>query len=147
MRLFVAVSIAVVALAVVAGCTQPAPSQQLPASPTPTMAAVHTPQQIPSTLPITPISQASVSENTIAIRNFAFDPQTLTVNAGSIVRWVNYDRVTHRIVFIDTAGRDTDMDSTPLSASQSWSSKFDKPGTYNYYCKIHPDMKGKIIVV
>lgn len=141
------VSIAVVALAVAAGCTQPAPSQQLPASPTPTMAAVHTPQQIPSSLPITPISQASVSENTITIRNFAFDPQTLTVNAGSIVRWVNYDRVTHRIVFIDTAGRDTDVDSNPLSASQSWSSKFDKPGTYNYYCKIHPDMKGKIIVV
>lgn len=141
------VSIAVVALAVAAGCTQPAPSQQLPASPTPTMAAVHTPQQIPSSLPITPISQASVSENTITIRNFAFDPQTLTVNAGSIVRWVNYDRVTHRIVFIDTAGRDTDVDSSVLSASQSWSSKFDKPGTYNYYCKIHPDMKGKIIVV
>jgi amicyanin len=147
MRLFVVVSIVVVALAVVAGCTQPAPPQQLPASPTPTMAAVHTPQQIPSSLPITPISQASVSENTIAIRNFAFDPQTLTVNAGSIVRWVNYDSVTHRIVFIDTAGRDTDVDSSVLSASQSWSSKFDKPGTYNYYCKIHPDMKGKIIVV
>jgi plastocyanin len=148
MRLFVVVSIAVVALAVVAGCTQPAPSQQLPASPTPTMAAVHTPQQTSPPLPITPLSQASVSENTITIRNFAFDPQTLTVNAGSIVRWENRDNAPHRIVFIDSAGRDTDVDSGVLSPSQSWSSnQFKQPGTYSYYCKIHPDMKGKIIVV
>ena len=141
------VSIVVVALVVVSGCTQPAPSQQQPASPTPTMVVAHTSQQTTPSPPITPISQAPVSANTITIKNFAFDPQTLTVNAGSTVRWVNYDRVTHRIVFIDTTGRDTDVDSNPLSASQSWSSKFDKPGTYDYYCTIHTDMKGKIIVV
>ena len=141
------VSIVVVALVVVSGCTQPAPSQPLPASPTPTLVVAHTSQQTSPSPPITPISQAPVSANTITIKNFAFDPQTLTVNAGSTVRWVNYDRVTHRIVFIDTTGRDTDVDSNPLSASQSWSSKFDKPGTYDYYCTIHTDMKGKIIVV
>ena len=141
------VSIVVVALVVVSGCTQPAPSQQQPASPTPTPVVAHTSQQTSPSLPNTPISQAPVSANTITIKNFAFDPQTLTVNAGSTVRWVNYDRVTHRIVFIDTTGRDTDVDSNPLSASQSWSSKFDKPGTYDYYCTIHTDMKGKIIVV
>jgi amicyanin len=147
MRLPVLVSLLVAVLVVVAGCTQPAPSQQLPASPTPTMAAVHTPQQTPPSPPITPVSQAPVSANTITIKNFAFDPQTLTVNAGSIVRWENRDNVPHRIVFIDSAGRDTDVDSSVLSASQAWSSKFDKPGTYNYYCTIHTDMKGKIIVV
>ncbi len=141
------VSIVVVALVVVSGCTQPAPSQPLPASPTPTLVVAHTSQQNPPSTPITPISQAPVSANTIRIKNFAFDPQSMTVSAGSTVRWVNYDSVTHRIVFIDTAGRDTDVDSNPLSASQSWSSKFDKPGTYDYYCTIHPDMKGKIIVV
>ncbi len=141
------VSIVVVALVVVSGCTQPPPSQQQPASPTPTLVVANTSQQTSPSPPITPISQAPVSANTITIKNFAFDPQTLTVNAGSTVRWVNYDRVTHRIVFIDTAGRDTDVDSNPLSASQSWSSKFDKPGTYDYYCTIHTDMKGKIIVV
>jgi amicyanin len=141
------VSIVLVALVVVSGCTQPAPSQQQPASPTPTPVVAHTSQQTSPALPITPISQAPVSANTITIKNFAFDPQSMTVGAGSTVRWVNSDRVTHRIVFIDTAGRDTDVDSNPLSASQSWSSKFDKPGTYDYYCTIHTDMKGKIIVV
>jgi amicyanin len=147
MRLPVLVSLLVAVLAVVAGCTQPAPSQQLPASPAPTLAAAQAPPQTSPPLPSTPISRASVSENTIAIRNFAFEPQTLTVNAGSIVRWENRDNAPHRIVFIDSAGRDTDVDSGVLSPSQSWSSKFDKPGTYNYYCTIHTDMKGKIIVV
>jgi len=142
------VSIVVVALVVVSGCTQPAPSQPLPASPTPTLVVAHTTQQTSPALPITPISQAPVSANTITIKNFAFDPQTLTVNAGSTVRWVNYDRVTHRIVFIDTAGRDTDVDSGVLSPSQSWSSnQFKQPGTYSYYCKIHPEMTGTLIVV
>jgi len=148
MRLPVLVSLLVAVLAVVAGCTQPAPSQQLPAFPTPTLGVAQTPQQT-SPIPLsTPISQASVSENTIAIRNFAFDPQTLTVNAGSIVRWENRDNALHRIVFIDSAGRDTDVDSGVLSPSQSWSSnQFKQPGTYSYYCTIHPEMKGTLIVV
>jgi plastocyanin len=146
MRSFVVVSMLVLAAVIVTGCTQPLGVQptQTP-SPTPSMSPVQPPL---TPVPI-PISQAPVSANTIAIRNFAFDPQTLTVNAGSTVRWVNYDSVTHRIVFIDTAGRDIDVDSSPLlSASQSWSSsKFDKPGTYSYYCKIHPEMTGTVIVV
>jgi plastocyanin len=146
MKIFVVVSLLVLLAVIITGCTQPVGIQptQTP-SPTPSMSPV----QPPLTPVLTPISQGSVSENTIAIKNFAFDPQTLTVNAGATVRWVNYDSVTHRVVFKDTAGRDIDVDSSPLlSASQSWSSsKFDKPGTYSYYCKIHPDMTGTVIVV
>jgi plastocyanin len=148
MRLPYLVSLLVAVLVIVAGCTQPAPSQLLPASPTPTLAAVHTPQQNPSSTSITPISQAPVSANTIRIKNFAFDPQSMTVSAGSTVRWENRDNAPHRIVFIDSAGRDTDVDSGVLSPSQSWSSnQFKPPGTYSYYCKIHPEMTGTLIVV
>jgi amicyanin len=134
----------IIAAVIIAGCTQPAaiqPPQTIPATPS------TVPVQTLATPVPTPISQAPVSANTITIKNFAFDPQTLTVNAGSTVRWVNYDSVTHRIVFIDSAGRDTDVDSSVLSSSQSWSYRFDTPGTYDYYCKIHSEMKGKIIVV
>jgi plastocyanin len=145
MRIFILASMLVLAAVIVCGCTQPSevqPTQTPP--PTPSMSPV----QPPFTHVPTPISQEPVSANTIAIKNFAFDPQTITVNAGSIVRWVNYDSVTHRIVFIDEAGRDINVDSNPLlSTSQSWSSKFDTPGTYPYYCKIHPEMKGTVIVV
>jgi plastocyanin len=147
MRLPVLISVFLVSLVFLACCTQSAPTQAPPAAATPSPAAVPTAPQPPPSPVSTPLSQAPVWENTIAIRNFAFDPQTLTVNAGSVVRWVNYDSVTHRIVFTDATGRDTDVDSNPLSASQSWSSKFDKPGIYSYYCKIHPEMTGTVIVV
>ncbi len=134
----------IIAAVIIAGCTQPAaiqPPQTIPATPS------TVPVQTPATPIPTPISQATVSANTITIKNFAFDPQRLTVNTGSIVRWENRDNAPHRIVFIDSAGRDTDVDSSVLSSSQSWSNRFDTPGTYDYYCKIHPEMTGTIIVV
>jgi plastocyanin len=148
MKLPVLISLLVTVLAIVAGCTQTAPLPQMPASPTPTIAAVHTPEQPPPSLPVTPLSQSPISANTITIKNFAFDPQSLTVNAGFNVRWENHDNAPHRIVFIDRAGRDTDVDSGVLSPSQSWSNnQFKQPGTYSYYCKIHPEMTGTLIVV
>jgi amicyanin len=144
MNCFVVVSLLVLSAVIITGCTQPVGIQptQTP-SPTPSMSPIQ-----PTLTPVlTPISQAPVSANTIAIKNSAFDPQTLTVGAGSIVRWENHDNVPHRIVFIDTAGRDTDVDSGVLSSSQSWSSRFATPGTYDYYCTIHPDMTGTVIVM
>lgn len=143
MRILVLAGILIITAVFVAGCTQPPPVQ-------PPQTILTTPTTLPVQLPVTPvptpISQGSVSANTIAIKNFAFDPPTLTVSTGSIVRWENRDSVPHRIIFIDKSGRDTDVDSTVLSASQSWSNKFIKPGTYPYYCKIHPEMTGTVIV-
>lgn len=147
MRNLSLISAIIVVVAVLgAGCTQ---SQQAQSS-QPAATSPPVPEQTASlrlTTPAsTPISQVPVSANTIAIKNFAFVPQTITVNAGSIVRWENHDSVPHRIVFIDRNGRDTDVGSMVLSLSQSYSNKFDKPGTYNYYCKIHPEMTGTVIV-
>jgi plastocyanin len=70
----------------------------------------------------------------------------MTVKTGSIVRWENQDSIPHRIIFIDKDGQDTPVDSSVLSSTQSWSKKFDQPGTYPYYCKIHPEMTGTVIV-
>jgi amicyanin len=143
MRILVLAGILIIAAVFVAGCTQPSPVQP-PQTILTTPPAV--PVQLPTTPVPTPISQGSVSANTIAIKNFAFDPPALTVSTGSIVRWENRDSVPHRIIFIDKSGRDTNVDSTVLSPSQSWSNKFIQPGTYPYYCKIHPEMKGTVIV-
>jgi len=133
----------VVVAVIAAGCTQPSPPQSpqitLTVSPTVPVQTLITP--VP-----TPISQASVSENTITIKNFAFTPRTLTVKTGSIVRWENQDSSLHRIIFIDKDGQDISGDYSVLSSTQSWSKKFDQPGTYPYYCKIHPEMTGTVIV-
>ena len=134
----------VVAVAVMAaGCTQPSPPQ--PPQTTLTVSPTVPVQTLITSVP-TPISQASVSGNTITIKNFAFTPQTMTVKTGSIVRWENKDSSPHRIIFIDKDGQDTILDSSVLSSTQAWSQIFYKPGTYSYYCKIHPDMTGTVIV-
>jgi plastocyanin len=123
----------------VCGCTQTAPVDQPPAK-------ITSPSQTSQPLPLTvtsipvPRTTSSVSANTINITNFAFDPDSITVNLGSTVRWVNRDSVPHRILFADGA------DSKILAPSQSWSRKFDGTGTFDYACTIHPAMQGTVIV-
>ena len=121
----------------VCGCTQTAPSVQPTATVTTPLQT--TQQLMVTTIPV-PQTTSSVSANTILIKNFAFDPASMTVKAGSTVRWENKDSVPHRILFADGA------DSTVLAASQSWSRKIDQAGTYDYACTIHPTMQGTVIV-
>ena len=124
-------------LAGICGCTQTAPPVQPPA---PVTTPLQTTQQLAATTIPVPQTTSSVSDNTIRIKNFAFDPASIRVKVGSTVRWVNQDSVPHRILFTDGA------DSTVLAGSQSWSRKFDVAGTYDYACTIHPAMKGTVIV-
>jgi len=142
--------IIIVATAVSAGCTgteQPAPA----ATQTTAMATTVVKAPVTTTSPpATPISQVSVSDNTITIKDFTFTPQTMTVKTGEIVRWENNEpdqNYVHRIVFTDPTGNIIKYDSGVLSPGQSWSQKFTAPGTYTYYCKIHPQMTGTVIVI
>lgn len=127
-----------VILLLVSGCTQSPTTVQ------PT-ATVPVTQQTTQQLTVTTIpalqTTASVSGNTIRIKNFAFDPASITVNAGSTVRWVNQDSVPHKLQFTDRS-----FSTQILGASQSESHKFDQPGVYDYICSIHPQMQGTVIV-
>ena len=77
----------------------------------------------------------------IKIDNFVFSPSTLTVPAGSTVRWTNHDDIPHNVVSDDNSIKSKVMDT-----DESFSYTFAKPGTYNYFCSIHPKMTGKIVV-
>jgi plastocyanin len=121
----------------VCGCTQTASPVQPPVTVSTPLQT--TQQPTVTTIPV-PQTTSSVSDNTIRIKNFAFDPARTTIKVGSTVRWVNQDSVPHRILFADGA------DSTVLAPSQSWSRKIDHAGTYDYACTIHPSMKGTVIV-
>jgi len=73
------------------------------------------------------------------IKDFTFEP--LTVNAGTTVTWVNTDDEPH------TVASDTGLfRSGGLDTNDSFSYKFDKPGTYRIYCTIHPKMVATIVV-
>lgn len=78
----------------------------------------------------------------IEIRNFAFAPATLTVPAGTRVVWTNQDEEPHVI----TSAGSLFASSKGLDTSDSYAVTFSKPGTYAYYCSIHPMMVGTIIV-
>jgi amicyanin len=134
----------IVLLLVVSGCSQPQPAQGQPTpSPAVTIARPTTTQPITAwTLqPQTPTP--SVSDNTISIQKMAYSPPSMTVKKGATVRWVNNDAVVHTVTFTKASGINP---SGPLSASQSFSVKFDEPGTYPYSCAIHPSMQGTVIV-
>jgi plastocyanin len=86
------------------------------------------------------VSEAA-APNSIEVKDFMFTPTTLTVNAGAEVSWVNKDDEPHSVV------SDTGLfRSGALDTDESFSFKFDKPGTYHFTCSIHPRMVGTIIV-
>jgi amicyanin len=143
MKKAVVILFIVAMLAIASGCSQPAPAPQPPSTPVP--APVTTRATSPTYLPTTPVpvptNAPSVSDNTITINKMAFNPPQMTVKAGANVRWVNEDSVIHRLKFLD------DIQSPFLAAGQSYTRAFDRPGTYDYSCTIHPSMQGTIIVV
>ena len=84
---------------------------------------------------------ASTAPAEVHISNFTFDPPSLTVPVGATVTWVNKDDEIHTVT--SAAGAFT---SQALDADDSFSFRFDKPGTYLYRCAIHPQMTGTIVV-
>jgi plastocyanin len=93
--------------------------------------------------PAAPTTSAA-GGNTVIIKNFAFDPSSLTVKSGTEVTWTNQDGATHTIV--SDTGSPVAFSSGSLASGASYSFTFTQPGTYTYHCSIHPSMKGSIIV-
>lgn len=80
-------------------------------------------------------------DSAVSIHNFAFSPTAVTVAAGTTVKWKNLDGEPHTVRAIDGSFK-----SEALDQDDSFSFKFDKPGTYRYVCSIHPQMNGTIVV-
>src|ERR1700739_3434828 len=77
----------------------------------------------------------------VKIDNFSFGPATLTVAAGTTVTWKNNDDVPHTVVSDDKVFK-----SKALDTDDKFSYTFTKPGTYNYFCSVHPKMIAKVVV-
>ena len=85
---------------------------------------------------------ASSKQNRIEIKDFAFNPQTITVKSGEKVTWINRDEEPHTIVSVGKQFKK----STALDTDQEFTITAGAPGTYNYFCSVHPKMTGIIIV-
>jgi len=87
-------------------------------------------------------AQADSPMSTLSIHNFTFTPQTLTVKAGTTVTWINKDDIPHGIASSNNAFKK----SGALDTDDSYSFAFTTPGTYKYFCYLHPHMVGSIVV-
>jgi len=77
----------------------------------------------------------------VTIKNFAFNPPSITVKVGTTVRWTNQDSASHSVT------SDTGLwDSGNVAQGATYSRVFDTVGTFAYHCGIHPSMKGTVIV-
>jgi len=89
-------------------------------------------------VPALPVRAADVEVNS---DNFTFTPKELTVKAETVIVFRNRDDIPHTV-----NGTKGEFHSKALDTDESFSFTFAKPGTYEYFCGLHPQMQGKIVV-
>lgn len=78
--------------------------------------------------------------DTVTIHQMQFDPAILTINKGDTVVWINKDMVDHNV----SGEKSKTFYSDTIAVGKNWMRSFDSSA--NYFCSIHPSMKGKVIV-
>ena len=76
----------------------------------------------------------------VAIRESDYNPKDISIEKGTTIIWTNYDSQGHTVTI------DGLLDSKTINKGKTFSYSFNDIGEYEYYCKIHPDMEGTIIV-
>jgi plastocyanin len=98
---------------------------------------------VPTQAPAAAAQLAATEPNAVTIDNFAFGPGAITVAPGTKVTWTNRDDEPHTVVSADDPRT---FKSGALDTGENFSFTFDKPGTYRYFCSIHPHMTGTVVV-
>ncbi|MBV8448652.1 MAG: cupredoxin family copper-binding protein [Hyphomicrobiales bacterium] len=86
-------------------------------------------------------SAVRAADMPVSIDNFVFTPAETQVSVGTTVIWTNNDDIPHTVVDADHKYK-----SSALDTGDKFSHTFTEPGTYEYFCSLHPHMTGKIIV-
>jgi plastocyanin len=87
-------------------------------------------------------ARAEGPASAVSIDNFTFTPQTTTVKAGTTVTWTNKDDIPHGVAWTNNAF----AKSSALDTDDTYSLTFTTPGTYQYFCYLHPHMVGTLVV-
>lgn len=91
---------------------------------------------------IADVAKPAAHENKIEIKDFNFDPPVLIVKAGEKITWVNRDEEPHTVVSVEKQFKK----SSALDTGEEFTITANAPGTYTYFCSVHPKMTGTIIV-
>ena len=92
-----------------------------------------------SVLVVSGCSRGAATTPTVSISSSAFSPANLTIKAGDTVTWTNSDNAAHTVT-------GADFDSGGLVHGEKYSHTFDKTGTFDYACRFHPSMMGRVTV-
>lgn len=133
-----ALAVALVVPVALAGCSKTdtaAPTTSAPATKAPAPA---------TSAPVTaaPTTTMTVRPGNVAIKDYAFTPDTQTVKAGESLTWTNADDFPH-YVKTDAGAM---LDSGDIEQGKTYTVTLPSPGTYAYHCNIHNTMKGTIVV-
>jgi plastocyanin len=74
-------------------------------------------------------------KNQVKIVNFTYEPANLKVDVGKAVRFINQDEEPHTVT-----AKDVSFDSKALDTDETWTHTFDRPGTFPYFCAVHPSI-------
>jgi plastocyanin len=127
-------ALAIAALVAIAGCSSG--STATPNAPASAAA--------PSTAPSAASAAASApaaGAAAVAIKDFAFNPQTIQAKVGETITWTNQDSTAHTVTLDDKS-----VDSGNVAPSATFSHAFTQAGTFTYHCQIHNTMTGTITV-
>jgi plastocyanin len=87
------------------------------------------------------IGAAQAADIQVTIDNFSFTPQQVTVKAGDTVTWANHDDIPHTVTSTTKA-----FNSKALDTDDNFAFTFTTPGSFSYFCALHPHMTGSIVV-
>ena len=87
-------------------------------------------------------SAAAADATMVDIKDFTLVPDPLEIPVGATVTWTNSDAVPHTATAQDREA----LQSGTLNQGDSYSQTFDQPGTFDYFCEFHANMKGTIVV-
>ncbi len=113
-------------------------------SPTTAPDTVMSPTETPEAGAPQPTTQAAESQ--VLMVNTTFQPQEITVPAGTTVTWTNQDDVSHTVTSGPRDAPTNLFDSGDIAPGGTFSFTFTDPGTYEYHCSVHPGMDGTVIV-
>jgi plastocyanin len=124
----------------------PLPSSPTPAGPIPTDTAASTGSPVATagvdaTAEISPGMSPGQTGSLVSIVDRSFQPVDIQVKAGDSVAWTNDDTEGHTVTATDGA-----FNSGVLTIGDGFSTAFETAGTFDYFCAIHPDMKGTVTV-
>ncbi len=127
----------VLLVALLAGCGPAAAS----GASTTAAGAPQTPSAAPAPSPAPTAVPTPVATQSVVIQDFAFSPATIVVRAGSTVTWTNQDVEQHTVT-----ARDHSFSSDAVESGKTFQWTFARAGTFEYFCQIHPNMVGHVIV-